>query len=242
MGYFANGFVFTSLPDFEAATKVVPGRLARGYKHNQHSVWLLDLWKPRGKLKLRRSPFCDPAAEGFRTDLAVVDVATRAFLTALERLRQAIGLGSSGPEVSNVHLALAVATAARCPAFFFAADDEETDMGCNAISGSLVSFGCRLDRLSVEYKSERTSFTPLNHLEDGDEEGMQEVIAAANTVVGVSVLAPRDIEGGQTLYEYPVAQWPKAAGDPAEILGLGTWDPLLNVENDFAVCFEKLGL
>lgn len=240
MGYFTNGFVFTSLPDFEAASKVVPGRLARGYKHNKHSVWLLDLWKPRGKLQLRRSPFCDPAAEGFRTDLDVVDGGALAFLTALERLRQAIGLGSGGPEVSNVHLAVAVATAARCPAFFFAADDEETDMGCNAISGSLVSFGCRLDRLSVEFSGGQTAVTPLNHLEDDDEEGMQDVITAAKTVPGVSVFEPRDIEGGQTLYEYPVAQWPKAAGDPAEILGLGTWDPLLNVENDYAVVFEKL--
>jgi hypothetical protein len=69
---------------------------------------------------------------------------------------------------------------------------------------------------------------------------MQDVITAAKTVAGVSVLEPRDIEGGPTLYECPVSQWPKAAGDPAGVLGLGTWDPLLNVEEEFAVVFEKL--
>lgn len=239
MGYFANGFVFTSPPNFDAAGRVAPGRSARGYKHKQHSIWLLDLWKPRGKLQLRRSPFCDPAAVGFRTELAAVDQATRDFLMAIERLRQAVGLANSGPELANVHLTLAVAAAARCPAFFFAADDEEMDMGCNAVSGSLVSFSCRLDRLTVQYADGQTAVTPLNYLEDGDEEGLEESADAAKTVAGVTVFEPRDIEGGQVLYEHPVGQWPKAAGDPAEILGLGTWDPLLNLENDFAVVFEN---
>jgi hypothetical protein len=238
MGYFANGFVFTSKPDFDAASKVVPGRLARGYKHNHHPVWLLDLWKPRGKLQLRRSPFCDPVADGFRTDLAGIDVATRSFLTAFERLQQAIGF--AGHELSYVHLGLAIAGAAGCPTFVFAADDEETDMGCNTASGTLVSFGCRLDHLSVQYAGGHTAVTPLNHLEEGDEEGLQELIGAAKTVAGISVLDPRDIEGGRVLYENPVGQWPKAAGNPAEILGLGTWDPLLTIEKDFAVAFEKL--
>jgi hypothetical protein len=239
MGYFANGFVFTEQPNFEAASKVASDRLGRGYKHKQHSVWLLDLWKPRGKLQVRRSPFCDRAADGFRTD-SPLDGPTREFLTALEGLRRAIGLGSGGPEVSGIHLALAVAAGARTPAFFFAADDEETDFGCNAVSGSLVSFACRLDRLSVHYANGLAAVTPLNNLEDGDEEGLQELIGEAKSVEGISVLPSRDIEGGQILYENPVGQWPKAAGDPAEILGLGTWDPLLNVEKDFAVVFEKL--
>jgi hypothetical protein len=240
VGYFANGFVFTSKPDFEAASKVVAGRLARGYKHNQHPVWLLDLWKPRGKLQLRCTPFCDPAADRFRADLDVLDARTRAFLTALERLQQAIGFRNVGAEVSNVHLALAMAASTRCPTFFFAADDEETDMGCNAVSGSLVSFGCRLDRLSVQYSTGQVAVTPLNYLEDGDEEGLENLIHAAKTMAGISVLRPRDIENGRVLYENPVSQWPKEAGNPAEILGLGTWDPLLHIESDFAVVFEKL--
>ena len=236
MGYFANGLVFTEQPDFEAASEVVPGRLARGYKHKKHPVWLLDLWKPRGKLH----PFCNPAAEGFRTDLSLVDGSTRAFLTALEALQRAIGFRNPSPEVSDVHLALAVAGATRCPAFFFAADDEETDMGCNAVSGSLVSFGCRLARLSVQYANGQTAVTPQNYLEEEDDERLQEAIAKSKSVPGLSVLEPRGIENGQLLYENPVGQWPKAAGNPAEILGLGTWDPLLNLEKDFTVVFKKL--
>jgi hypothetical protein len=238
MGYFANGFVFTHQPDFEAASKVVPGRWARGYKHNQDPIWLFDLWRPRRTAR-RRSPFCDPAAEGFRTD-APCDAPTRAVLTALEGLRQAIGLGRAGPEPAGIHLALAVAAATRCPAFFFAADDEVTDMACNVVAGALVSFGCRLDRLSIQYAAGQMAVIPLNYLVDDDEEGLEDLVVAAKTVPGISVLAPRDIDGGQVLYENPVRHWPQSAGSPAEILGLGTWDPLLNLKTDFTVVFEQL--
>jgi hypothetical protein len=239
VGYFANGFVFTAEPDFALVGAAIPDRLARGYKHNRRPVWLLDLWKPQGTLALRRAPFCDPAAAGFRTDLAAADSHTRGFLAAFQRLTEAVGDRTADPECGNAHLALAVAAAARRPTFFFAADDEETDMGCRAVPGSLVSFGCRLDRLAVQYSAGRTAVTPLNFLEDDDEDGLRDLIARASRVAGVSVTPPRDIEGGQPLYENPVAQWPREAGDPVEVLGLGTWDPLVNVERDFAVVFER---
>ena len=241
MGYFSNGFVFTTLPDFEGVGNAIPNRWARGYKHNQNSIWLLDLWRSLEKPQRRREPFCEPAGDGFQMDLAVIDGATREFLDIFERLLRAVSLRDSSLAFSSTYLALAVAAAARCPTFFFAADDEETDMGCNAIPGSLISFGCRLDRLCVEYNGEKVSATPLNYDEDDDEDGMRELIAAANTVPGLSVQKPRTIEGGQISYEHPVAQWPEVAGDPTEILGLGTWDPLLNIEQDFRVVYEKTG-
>jgi hypothetical protein len=240
MGYFANGFVFTDQPDFEAASKIVPGGLARGYKHNQHPIWLLDLWKPAEKLRPRRSPFCDPVPLGVSTG-GTLDAPTRSFLTALEDIRQVIGFDGRGPELTAIHLALAVAAATCCPVFFFAADDEETDLACNAVSGSLVKFGGRLDRLSVQYSRGQTAITPLNYLEDGDEEDLQELIDAVRSVPGITVLPQQDVEDGQVLCENPVARWPIAAVSPADILGLGTWDPLSNIEKDFTVIFEKLG-
>jgi hypothetical protein len=238
MGYFANGFVFTSEPEFKAASVAIPARCARGYKHKERPIWLLDLWKPRGRLQLRRAPFCDPVAGGFRADIAAVDVPTREFLTKLERLKVAIGHRNGDPEQGHVHAALAVAAAARCPVFFFAADDEETDVGCRTVPGSLVSFSGRLDRLSVHYATGQTTVTRLNFLDDGDDEGLQELITKAKGVAGVVLTKPRDIEGGQVLYENPVGQWPTEAGDPAEMLGLGTWDPLSSIEEDFTVVFE----
>jgi hypothetical protein len=238
VGYFANGFVFVAEPGFAAVGAAIPDRSVRGYKHHRRPVWLLDLWKPQGKRSLRRGPFCDPAGAGFRTDLAAVDGDTRSFLAAFQRLKEAVGHRTADPECGNVHLALAVADAARRPTFFFAADDEEIDLGCRAVPGSLASFGCRLDRLAVQYDAGQITVTPLNFLED-EEDGLEDLIARASRVAGVSVSPPRDVDGGQPLYENPVAQWPGEAGDPAETLGLGTWDPLVNVERDFAVVFER---
>src|SRR5262245_31529470 len=90
MGYFTNGFVFISAPDFKAASAAVPGRFARGYKHKVNALWLLDLWRPRGRLQLRCAPFCDPAADGFSMNLDGVDAPTRAFLATFERMKRAV--------------------------------------------------------------------------------------------------------------------------------------------------------
>jgi hypothetical protein len=240
VGYFANGFVFTAEPDFTAVAAALPDRLLRGYKHHRRPVWLLDLWKPRRRLSHHRAPFpfCDPAGTGFRTDLSTVDADTRDFVATFQRLKEAVGHRSADPEHGNVHLALAVATTARRPAFFFAADDEQTDMGCRTVPGSLVSFGCTLNRLAVHYGAGRTTVTPLNFLDDDNDDSLRDLIARVSRLAEVSVLPPRDIEGGQRLYENPVDQWPTEAGDPVEVLGLGTWDPLRNVERDSAVVFE----
>ena len=239
MGYFANGFVFTSDPDFKALSAAIAAdRCVRGYKHVARSIWLVDIWKPRGKLRLRHAPFCDGAADGSNVDPRGLDAPTRAFLECFQHMTGALGMGPS-VELDYVHLALATAAAARCPSFLFAADDEALDLGCRTAPGSLVSFGCRLDKLSIRYDGKQVTAIPLNFLEDDDADFLAEMIARIRGVPGLSVLAPRDIENGQTLYENPVEQWPKDAGDPAEILGLGTWDPLTNLETDFAVVFER---
>jgi hypothetical protein len=156
------------------------------------------------------------------TDLSAVDVNTQDFLATFQCLKQTVGHRSADPEYGNVHLALAVAAAARRPAFFFAADDEQTDMGCRTVPGSLVSFGCTLGRLAVHYAAGRTTVTPLNFVDDDDDDSLRDLIARVSRVAGVSVLPPRDIEGGQRLYENPVALWPSEAGDPVECLG---WAP-----------------
>jgi hypothetical protein len=240
MGYFANGFVFTSEPKFKAISTTVPGRFVRGYKHNVQSIWLLDIWKPRGKLLLRNSPFCDQAADGFRTDTGTVDGPTTTFLKSFQRLNNALGNPNPGREASYIHSALSVTAAASCPTFFWAADDDEIDMGCRTVPGSLVSFGCRLDRLSIRYNDGHATATPMHSVEDHDDDVFEEMIANAKSVPGLTLRQTREVKGGRTLYENPIEFWPKEAGNPAEILGLGTWDPLMNLEADFSVVFEHI--
>ncbi len=137
MGYFANGFVFTTPPDFESATNAVPGRSARLQAQAafylvarpveaaaKTAAWPFTIHRLRSRWVSHRSrPL-------WRGDAHI--------LSALERLQQLMGFQSVGREASRVHLALAVAGATGCPAFFFAADDEETNMACNAAPGARV--------------------------------------------------------------------------------------------------------
>ena len=237
MGYFSTGIVFFAQPDFVALPTALPGHSVCGYKHKSAPVWLLDIWQARGRSNRWRTQFGDDSAEGFQIDLSGVDEPTREFLTNFERLRQA--LGERGPsEAGYVHLTLAVSSAVNRLAFLFAANDEELDLGCQVLPGSLVSFGCNLGQLSVEYHRGELTVTPLRDLEDEDEDGVLKLIGQVQTVPGVVIMPTRDVDGGSLLYEHPVRQWPSDAGDPAQLLGLGTWDVLENVGSDFEVVYE----
>jgi len=57
-------------------------------------------------------------------------------------------------------------------------------------------------------------------------------------IEGVSVKPIELLEGGLPLYDSAVQLWP--AGDPDVLLGVGTWDPFLNVENDLVAEFERV--
>lgn len=238
MGYFSTGIVFFAQPDLAVLPAALPGHSVCGYKHKSAPVWLLDIWQARGRSNRWRTQFGDDSAEGFQTDLSGVDEPTRQFLAKFERLRQV--LGERGPSVAGyVHLALAVSSAVNRLAFLFAANDEELDLGCQVLPGSVVSFGCRLSQLSVEYYLGELTVTPLRYLEeDDDEERLLNQIRQAQTVPNVVIMPTRDIDGGSLLYEHPVRQWPSYAGDPAQLLGFGTWDVLENVGSDFEVVYE----
>lgn len=237
MGYFANGFVFTAEPNFAAVPPVLPGRSIRGYKHNHRDLWLLDVWKSRGRLR-RHAPFCEPAAEDFIADHSSFDDPTQQFLTTFQQVITTCEPGAGSDEVSINQMALVIAAAARRPTYFFAADDEELDLGGRADPKALLSFSCRLCRTSVRYDRGRVEVTPLSYGED--ELDVQAFADCMKALPQVILHPSRDMGDGPLLYENPVEQWPQEAGDPTAILGFGTWDPLLNVESDFHVVFESL--
>ncbi len=235
MGYFSNALVFTSAPDFQALLGVNPGRYAQGYKHRSKPFWLMDFWMPRGTIKRRVGPFCDPA---FATGTFTATVADEQSQKAIETFRDicnAIG-SSSNRELEYLNFAIAASRVVETKVMLFAADDEDLDLGVNAWRGSLVSFGIRSHCVSIVYHAGVCHVTPLNIFED--ERELDPLLTRLRSLRAIT-LGPTQTElEGQELYEHPVGQWPAEHGTAAEILGLGTWDPLVSLEEDFEVVFE----
>lgn len=239
MGYFKNAFVSTSPVDYRHILPLVPERCLSAYKHKNRGVWLLDLWKPRRTRA--HTPFCESATEDIQVDSLSIDLPTTNFIESLIRVCDSLADTVDPFDLVSVYVPLALAAATSTPMFYFAADDELTDMACLADPGSVAAFGCRLGPISIQYRSGETIITPLHCLEDDDDQiiVLEDIIDRLDLLPGISVEATREIDGGLQMYENPLRHWPAEAGDAGEILGLGTWDPFVNFDRDFERVFTN---
>jgi hypothetical protein len=237
MGYFANALVFNSPPDFDAIVKINPGRFARGYKHKSKTFWLLDFWLPRGTIRRRVGPFCDPAfARGIFCDSSFESEPLYP-INILLSLLQAVDV-SLDVDLEYIHFAIAASRATKNKVFCFAADDNDLDVGVNASNGDLLSFGLRRDCISFVFANNRCTFTPINLFDEDNQEEFHHTLEKLKTMGNAEISEIRDGMEGQQLFEHPVGQWQFENGTAEEILGLGTWDPLINLDDDFEIVFE----
>lgn len=235
MGYFRNAFVFSTEPRFQALADAFATCSLRGYKHQQRSLWLLDLWeKPhRGEhypFAIRagcKQPVCATLASG-----------THEFLQQFDALLAVIKDEVDVYGANECRRAIAVATSAQTPTFFFAADDELFDMACLAEPGTLKQFRSRIGPLVIAFEDGQASVTPNFFVEDG-EGAPESLLEAVRGAVDWRITGSRNVEGGLPLYENVVALWPKEFGDPGETLGVGTWDPFDNLDRDYRVVFDR---
>jgi hypothetical protein len=235
MGSFGNGFVFMVAPTWRAIADAFPRSMGfRGYRHRREPLWLLDVWAAS---RYEHTPFTDrlpedvllgsPGASRTKNTLATAN----SIFAALAPDSEPYGLGWLG-------LAARVSVLAQTAVFFFAADDDETDMACTASGGILTRFRIRFSGCAVEYGSSQFTVTPLAFRTDPARDLSPEVLARVARLSGVTVKAARMIDGGLPPYQSAVRLWPD--GDPAAILGIGTWEPFQHVARDFAVAFEQI--
>jgi hypothetical protein len=243
MGYLTTGFVFVAEPSFAEIAAALPACSARGYRHGTRPVWLLDLWeKPwRGA----HHPFQErlaagAAAKAWRASTGT-GADTPAFVAELEALLASLPDPSDPLVAAECRLVLSLSRLAGVPTFFFVGDDDLVDAACRADDGRLERFRCRLDRLTVVHEQGRSELEPTVSEEDDDDEldDTEDLVAAASRAVPWSLGPTRSFDGGRPLHESALALWPQAAGDPAETLGVGTWDPGENLERDFQIVFER---
>lgn len=58
-------------------------------------------------------------------------------------------------------------------------------------------------------------------------------------VVHPTQVIPEDEHEGNELFSVPLALWPESWPDPAESLGIGTWDPLVDYPKGYVTCFAR---
>jgi hypothetical protein len=91
----------------------------------------------------------------------------------------------------------------------------------------------------VEFSGGRLRLIPSRFVEEEEPEVElpPAVLRAIAAIPGLSIEPERTIDGGLPFYGSAVGLWPW--GDPAKLLGIGTWDPFLNLERDFRTVFER---
>jgi hypothetical protein len=239
MGYLTTGFLFLAQPSFAAIADAFPGVQARGYRHKVRPIWALDLWEKPWRKQAKHFPFQQRfAASAVEPPPAGPDVS--AFLGELDGLLAALGNKADVLVAKECRLALGISRLAAAPTFFFAGDDDLVDVACTTEAGRLARFRCRLGRLALVHDEGRSEILPSASLEEDDEEAdQQRVIDVARTAVSWRVAPPAASDGGRQLHESALALWPSEAGEPGELLGVGTWDPVQNLDADFDVVFER---
>jgi len=239
MGYLTTGFLFLAEPPFAAIADAFTGFAARGYRHKVRPVWVLDLWeKP-----WRKNATHFPLQERFAAIEAVVPPPggqdDPAFLRELDDLLAALGDEGDPLVAKECRIALGVSRLAKAPTFFFAGDDDLIDVACATDSGRLLRFRCRMGHLTVVHDEGKTEIVPFEPLDEDEDAGLQEIVAAARGAVTWPVTPPAPFDGGHRLHDSALALWPAQAGQPGEPLGVGTWDPAQNLDADFDIVFER---
>ncbi len=252
MGWSTYGYVFTRQPNWDRLADL-PLRACRvvGYKHRTSDVWLVGF---AGRRDRGAAAFVFHPAVDFAVDRRSLDPPTRDLLSRVDAVAAELGTEYLRFAVEWLTRTLAVADRAEVPVFFFTADDEFLDVGCLVEPRRVVEFAGRFPdfslrcrggavRLLVPDRDSLASF-PAERLR-----GLQ----AAEVVVRRGRRSPNlPVAGGRAttrrrrsasvagdlarwgeFCRFPVELWPSEGGDPAVVLGLGTWDLFDNFDRDF---------
>jgi hypothetical protein len=239
MGYYGNGFVLTDPPRWDALDGFSPDVGLVGYRHKDLSVWLLDAWTctRRGA----HWPFTEELVEeaiAVPALLAEADELIGTFNRICEAVRKEpfheIIYGAGFLRLT-AHLSTTLAP----QVFFFAADDELTDMAVLASEGRLARFRVRFGVWAIAFQDAGFVVTPRLSSEDEEIRFSESVALQISQIPNVAVAEPEDTSAGDPLYASAVSLWPQAAGDPVTTLGIGTWDPFEHLERDFEEVFAR---
>ena len=232
MGYFNSAMVFSSQPNWAALAGLPPRIGLRGYRLNDASLWLLDYWTSRHPPSY---PFTGGEEakifSGFDADITT------------DRLEQ---IGRYLDEFYGtrwLRFGLEVCRLTNQDAYFFAADDDWYDLGTSLSSGSVKRVALNVGIGRIEGENGEFRITPQVFEGHGEAESgnIPKQLDELSKLPFVSA-NPSELTGGQKLYGNVISEWPRTAGDPEQLFGLGTWDPFVDIEHRLSLEFERVAV
>lgn len=229
MGYFTAGVVLTSEPQWDRLNSLPSPLGFRGYAHSSQPIWLCDFWCGH---PLPNYPFQD-GGENYVFESFEGNAQIQRFSQLVSRYDEIYG-------EAWLRAAHKLAGLWNQRVFLFGADDELCDFACCADGTAILSLALNVEQFRIELDGNDFIITPRTDPEDDFEDDAGDQLDELSTLDFVRVLPTQLHERG--LFENPVELWPQDAGNPKKIAGIGTWDPLDNLDQDFRVVFERQGV
>lgn len=236
MGYYSQAIVLAHSPG-EELLEAIPHQFAyRVFSHRANPLWLIDLATDKRSADPPFSTYCGDEVDLVSTPPYAADLIAR-YTQLLRLMRPQVAYG-----IGWLQLAAHLSSIDRSSVFLFAADDETFNFACLAEDGRVISLQAEFEPFDVSLVAERLHVRHVVSLEDFyDEEeprGPHYTVPCMDcdrlgAVPGVIVDSFLELDNGRPFYRVPLESWPRGWGDPIELLRLGTWDPLTNIDADF---------
>ncbi|MBI3929970.1 MAG: hypothetical protein HY319_30810 [Armatimonadetes bacterium] len=155
----------------------------------------------------------------------------------LEELGSALGQ-AGGVGAGWLAFACRVAQLLGQPAFAFMGDQSRHDFACNVVGARVEQLAVLLGDLEIRYERHRFKLVPVLHRE-GNASWSNELLARVESWPDVEVGEVHEARGSRRWYRHILELWPQAAGDPAEVIGIGYWDGASRFLDRFEVVTER---
>lgn len=233
MGYLVTGHVLTSEPDPKRLSALPPDVCWSLYRHDAPRIWLLDTFR---KARPNRWPFTEVILRGDKSELASHAPALTAVIE--EMIASRIEMAGYGHWL----LSRQISDLLQAQVFSFASDDDVMQLTCTCDRGRILSARRDTELLEIRFEHPAVSVTPLAYEEDRDLAPAPELLTKLAALPGVKVESARMVAaGGGRLHGIVLDDWPPAAGDPVQLLSLGSFDSdLAKAVARFSIVDQKL--
>jgi hypothetical protein len=227
MGYYNSAMVLAREPNWLALDSLQPNHTLRGYAHKDASAWLLDCSRMPERGGGVSDYFRSPYLAGDGIGLA----------STIEAIRKVLGRVTAYG-TGDLHAVVDVSHRLDQVVYFFAADDDITDMAVESTPDGTITMGAWYGSCRFAFNGGVASITPVRFEED--EEALDSgKLVRLKSIPGLVVIPEVVEEEGRLFYEHPVRLWPSLLPDPELLLGLGTWDPFERFEDDFTLIYSR---